>query len=138
MGEGQSSSVPCPSRMTKISSSAVVPDHVRAREVRVPRDDALAEREHVEAVVAGAKRVLLRDSVDDAVTRADLVRLAVLPRQSGPAQHEEDLFRVKLAMDRCRPATRVDLHAVHADTLRARSLTEVGPGSAHVSLFEPL
>ena len=44
-----------------------------ARKVRVRRDDALAEREHVEAVVAGAERVHVGDAVHDAVARADLV-----------------------------------------------------------------
>src|SRR5262249_53069279 len=46
----------------------VVPDDVCAWEVRVPRDDPLAEREHVEPLVARTQRVGVRDAVDDAVT----------------------------------------------------------------------
>src|SRR5437868_52342 len=116
--------------------AGVVTDDVRPQEVRVPRDDPFAEREHVEPVVACAQRVDVGDAVDDAIARTDLVRLVLLNRPARTGEHEEDLLRVELAVDGRRPASRLDLDAVHADALRAGRVAEIGPRAAHMSLLE--
>jgi hypothetical protein len=83
-----------------------------------------AEREHVEAVVAGAERVLLvARAMDDAVRRPDLVDLVVLPREPGAAEDVEDLL--VLDVRRRRPAAGIDFDAVDGDADRAGGGAEV-------------
>src|SRR6185436_7677512 len=73
------------------------PGDLRSREIRQRRVGALAEDEQVEPVGTADHGVrLLGDAVDDAVTGRDLVRVAVLPRESGAGEHVEELLLVEL------------------------------------------
>src|SRR5206468_2598660 len=75
------------------------PRDSRARENGVSLRPALAVGEDVEALRAGAKSVgmLLRE-VDENVAPTDLVGLAILPRDPGAAEDEEDLLLGALGM----------------------------------------
>src|SRR4029453_18804101 len=66
------------------------PRHTGPRQGRVSVIAAPAEDEHVEAVVSPPQRVrLFAGPVGDAVALANLVPLAVLPREPGAAEHVE-------------------------------------------------
>ena len=74
---------------------------------------ALPEGEHDEAVVARAERVrVLEREVDEAVARADGVRLLVvavgLERDARAGEDVEDLLLGALEMQRRRPASGID------------------------------
>ena len=81
---------------------------------------------------------LLGDAVDDAVAGFDLVHLAVLPRQTGAGEHEEDLLLVELDMDRRRLLARVHPRACNTDVLRAGRGSEVVAGEAERALVDRL
>src|SRR5919201_5547339 len=71
------------------------PHHARTRKRTCRQVFARPEREHVEASVAAAQRMgLVEVLVNDAVALTDLVRLVVHPRESGAAEHVEDLLRL--------------------------------------------
>ena len=98
----------------------------RSREPGHGRDRTLAEHEHVETVGAGDQRVrFLADTVDDAVAGADLVRLAVLPREAAACEHEEDLLLGDLDVHWRRLLCRGHARASHADLDGAGGLTEI-------------
>ncbi len=69
------------------------PGDARARKHSVPLRLALPVREHVEPVGPGAQSVdMLLRQVDQHVVLPDLEGLAVLPRDPGAAEDEEDLL----------------------------------------------
>ena len=98
----------------------------RSRQPRDRRSRALAEREDVETVGSADQGVrLFADAVDDAVARADLEGLAVLPRETGPVEHEEDLLLRDLDVHRRRLLARTHPRSGHADVARSGRLAEV-------------
>src|ERR671924_272178 len=102
---------------------------VRRHHARLP-----AVCEHVEPLVAGPKRVLLRAGpMDDAVACPYLVDLAVLPRETRSGQDEEDLL--VLDMRRRRPLPGVDLDAVDRDLDASRGTAERPPAPGEVTLL---
>ena len=113
------------------------PQYLRARQIRRGCVRPFAEREHIETFVSSTQRVrLVRDPVHDAIACAHLIRLPVLPRQTG--EHEEDLLLVELDVRGRRPPVRLDLDACDADVLGARCFAKVEPRAAEMTLFEPL
>src|SRR5919197_1561341 len=103
-----------------------MPHDARARQVAHLGVGPHAEREHIEALVAGDERVrLLAREMDEAVTGTDLVRLALLPRQPGAAEDPEDLLLFALRVNRRRAFAAQDLDAVDADGHRSRGLSEL-------------
>ena len=87
---------------------------------------ALAEREDVETVGSADQGVrLFADAVDDAVARADLEGFAVLPRETGPVEHEEDLLLRDLDVHRRRLFARTHPRSGHADVACSGRLAEV-------------
>ena len=82
----------------------------RTGEERGGRVRPLTEGEHVEPIRPCNQRVgLLGYLVDDGVARTHLVRLAVLPRETGACEHVEDLLLVELDVDGRGASARVDL-----------------------------
>src|SRR5919108_654802 len=105
------------------------PRQVRRHELGLP-----AVGEHIEPVLAGAQRVLLRvRTVDDAIAFANLVHLAVLPREARSAQDEEDLL--VLDVRRRRPFPRIDLDPVHGHRDAPRGAAELPPAPGEVTLL---
>src|SRR5438067_2408395 len=81
-----------------------------------------------EPLLAGDEGVgLPAGQVDDTVARSDLVRLALLPREAGPAEDLGDLLLLTLAVHRRRALPRQDLDAVDADRHRAGGGAEIRP-----------
>jgi hypothetical protein len=102
----------------------------------------VAERDHVEAVVAREERVpLAAAEVDDAVALADLVHshlargAELLPGPAGAAEDVEDLFLRALDVGRRRPAAGVDLDPVDAEPTRAGGCGEVSPRAGEMTDF---
>ena len=86
---------------------------------------ARAEREHVEALVAGAQAVRLTSPVHDAVAGAHLEGGAVEQADPRAAEDEEDLLLGRLAVEGRRPLARIDPDPVQADRLRPGRGAEV-------------
>ena len=74
-------------------------------------------------------RLRLRE-MHDAITTADLVRLAVLPRESGAGEDEEDLFLGSMHMGGRRHLAGNLADAAHADVARSGGAPEIGPLAA--------
>src|SRR5436305_3375748 len=89
------------------------PDRARAWEPADLRRVAPAEDEVLEPVGSRNERVLVVvGAVDDAVARPDLMDVAVLPREAGAGEHEEELLRRAVRVRRRRQHPRRDAHAV--------------------------
>ncbi len=98
-----------------------------------------AKSEHVQAAIAAANRVLVEVVVDDAVAGADLVRLLVDPRQTGAAEHVEDLLCLAVDVRGRRHLARTEFHPSHTTARAPRGGAEVGPGAGHLApLVAPL
>src|SRR6266511_1746063 len=98
-----------------------------------------AKSEHVQAAIAAANRVLVEVVVDDAVAGADLVRLLVDPRQTGAAEHVEDLLCLAMDVRGRRHLARTEFHPSHTTARAPRGGAEVGPGAGHLApLVAPL
>ena len=111
------------------------PDRAGPRQPAEIRGVPGAEDEVIEPVRAGHEGVLeLVGPMDDAVARAYLVHLLVLPREPGAREHEEDLLRGAVGVRRCRQLARGHLDPVHADALRTGGLPEPLPSGVHLAL----
>src|SRR5439155_20510977 len=77
--------------------------------------------------------------VDDAVTRADLVRPLVQPRQARPAEDVENLLRLPVHVRRRGHLARRELDASHAAAIAPGRRAQVGPAAGHLAaLVAPL
>src|SRR5256886_4006933 len=116
------------------------PHAVTARQLARRQVFALAERDHVETVVAGADRVLLvQIPVDDAVAGTNLVRVVVEQRQSGTGEDIEDLLRLTVDVGRRRLLAGCELDPARAGARGPGGHAEIGPGAGHLaSLVAPL
>src|SRR6185312_7550273 len=115
-----------------------VPRHAGAGQVGAAAADALAEREHVEAVAPGLEGVgLAAGEVDEAVAGGDRVRgravALVLPREAAAAKHPEDLLLGVLDVRGRRPLSRRDRDPLQADRGRAGGRAEVAPFGVEVA-----
>ena len=91
------------------------PHRAAARQFARIKILAHAERDHVETVVAGSNRVCLVGAlIDDAVARANLVRVVVEQRQSRAAKHVEDLLGSTVNVRRRRLLAGLELDPGHA------------------------
>ena len=114
------------------------PDGARPRQPAEIRRMSCAEDEVVEAVGTGDEGVLeLVGAVDDAVARAYLVHLLVLPREPGAGEHEVDLLGGAVGVRWCRQLPGRDTDPVQADVLRAGGVAEPLPGRVHLALRAP-
>src|SRR6266511_1237939 len=112
------------------------PGDVRARQVGDLQRDAHAVDEDVEPVLAAAKGVrLAAGPVDDAVALADLVDLAVLPRDPRAPEHVDDLLLRALDVGGSRPLAGIDLEPLQADRDRPGRPAEIAPGRGQVPEF---
>ena len=78
---------------------------------------------------------LVRALVDDAVARANLVRVIVEQRQSRAAKHVEDLLGVAVHVRRSRLLTWGKLDAARARARCSGRRTDRGPGAGHLATF---
>ncbi len=118
------------------------PGDARARQDGVPVRDALAVREHAEAVGPGAQRVRLRlGQVDEAVAGPHHVgggaAAVLLPRQARAREDEEDLLLRSLDVRGRRPLTGIDFDQLHAHAPCAGGPAEVAPAPADVPGLPP-
>src|SRR4051794_4109217 len=91
--------------------------------------------QELETVGTGDERVLeVVGGLDDAIERADLVHLAVLPGEAGAGEDEVNLLRRAVRVRRGRQLAGCDSHAVDADARGARSATEHLPHGVHLAL----
>ena len=112
------------------------PHHSRARKRAGRKVFARPEREHVESVVAGTHGMrLVEVLVHDAVAGADLVGLAVHPRQTRTGEHVENLLRLAVRVRGSRLLAGLHLDALHARSIGPCRRAEVAPGCADVSAF---
>ena len=94
---------------------------------------ARTEGEHVELVERVQRVRGLAGWVEDAVASADLVRVAVLPREPATGEHVEQLLLAAVRMRGRRPAARRELDPAHADADRPGGLAEQRPRALEVS-----
>src|SRR5436305_14029518 len=73
---------------------------------------------------------------DDAVTSANLGCALLLPGDTAPTQHVEDLLFTAVLVGGCRPRSGRDLDSPHADPDRAGSLAEHRPAALEVTDVE--
>src|ERR671936_849050 len=99
----------------------------------------MPKSQHLQPFLAGDERVcLLARQMDQTVAGADLVRLALLPRQPGAAEDVGDLLLLALAVRWGRPLAWKDLDAVDADGHGARCTAQIGPICGKRPLLEEL
>jgi hypothetical protein len=108
-------------RAADVHPARVHPGDAGARQHGVSLRLALPVGEHVEALGPRTQRVgVLLRQVDEHVALADLEDFAVLPRDPGAAEDEEDLLLGTFGMRRGRPLAGVDPDALEADGARSR------------------
>ena len=101
------------------------------------RGPALAERQHVQGLVAGDERVRARvRAVDEAVARAHVVRLSRPPREAAAREHVEDLLLGAVVVCRRRPPARLDADPAQSDGDRAGSAAEILPERIDVAALD--
>ena len=108
------------------------PDRARARQPAQLGRMARAEDEVLESLGPGDERVLhLVRPVDDAVERAHLVHLAVLPGEPRAGENEVELLGRAVRVWRRRQLARLDADTVHPNGARTRGGAEPLPRRVH-------
>src|SRR6185369_8759572 len=126
-------------RPADVHPARMHPGDARARQHRVSLRLPLAVGEDVEPVGPGAQRVrMLLGQVDEGVAFADLEDLAVLPRETGTAENEEDLLLRSLRVRGSRPLARVDEDAFEPDGDTSGRAAEVVPVPGDVPALSPV